>query len=154
MTNTIGFEILQSEIYSSLSAAVEFVSKEKLNPFYLVSDDARRDFPATEDRDQDSVVVGLAPDKFNYENMTQAFNILREKKRLIAIHEGKYFKREDGLALGPGCFVKGLEYSSGVQAIVVGKPNKYFFEAAIPKGCFPSECVMIGDVSSYLLLTL
>jgi len=70
----IGFKLEATEIYSSLSAAVAFVAKEKLNPFYLLSDDARQDFPE-ENKNQalDSVVVGLAPNAFNYEHMNKAF---------------------------------------------------------------------------------
>lgn len=66
--------------------------------------------------------------------------------KLVGIHAGKYYKRLDGLALGPGMFLKGLEYSAGCEASIVGKPNKTFFLSAI--GDFkPEECIMIGDVS-------
>ena len=39
----------------------------------------------------------------------------------------------DGLALGPGCFVTGLEYSADVKAQVVGKPQPEFFRMALEK---------------------
>ncbi|XP_030376641.1 haloacid dehalogenase-like hydrolase domain-containing protein 2 [Scaptodrosophila lebanonensis] len=144
----IGFQLEKSEIYSSLSAANKFVVKEKLNPYYLLTDDARRDFPAEDvTRDLDSVVVGLAPNAFNYEQMNKAFNILLQQKerKLVAIHQGKYYKRADGLALGPGCFVKGLEYATGTTAELIGKPNPYFFRSALPEDLKPEQCVMIGD---------
>ncbi|XP_034098575.1 haloacid dehalogenase-like hydrolase domain-containing protein 2 [Drosophila albomicans] len=144
----IGFQLDVNEIYSSLSAAAAFVSKEQLNPFYLLSDDARQDFP-TEDKSRqlDSVVVGLAPNAFNYEHMNKAFSILLQQKshKLVAVHQGKYYKRSDGLALGPGCFVKGLEYATGSTATVIGKPNPYFFKSALPEGLTAKQCVMIGD---------
>lgn len=41
----IGFKLEATEIYSSLSAAAAFVTNEKLNPLYLLTDDARQDFP-------------------------------------------------------------------------------------------------------------
>ncbi|XP_054742670.1 haloacid dehalogenase-like hydrolase domain-containing protein 2 [Anastrepha obliqua] len=144
----MGFELETSEIFSSLSAAANYVEKEKLNPFYLLSEDARRDFVCTDkERQLDSVVVGLAPDEFYYENLNKAFNLLMANKtnRLIAIHQGKYYKRRDGLALGPGAFIKGLEYATSVRSILIGKPNEYFFRSAIPEGIRPEECVMIGD---------
>lgn len=151
LTKVIGFQIDQQEIYSSLNAAVDYVKKHQLNPFYLLSADARHDFPLPQ-ANPDSVVVGLAPDEFFYENLNTAFNILRSNPQLIAIHEGKYYKREDDqLAIGPGFFTKGLEYSASVKATVVGKPNEYFFRAAIPDGCDPENCVMIGDVSFILV---
>ncbi|KAH8410426.1 hypothetical protein KR215_005521 [Drosophila sulfurigaster] len=153
----IGFQLDVKEIYSSLSAAATFVSKEQLNPFYLLSDDAREDFP-TEDKSRqlDSVVVGLAPNAFNYEHMNKAFSILMQQKshKLVAVHQGKYYKRADGLALGPGCFVKGLEYATGSTATVIGKPNPYFFKSALPEGLTAEQCVMIGDVRVVFLITL
>lgn len=71
---TIGFQLQKEEIYSSLSAAVSYVNKNNLNPYYLVSKDAQTDFPDNDDkRPLDSVVVGLAPDEFYYENLNKAF---------------------------------------------------------------------------------
>lgn len=56
----------------------------------------------------------------------------------------------DGLAIGPGAFVQGLEYSCGVEAELVGKPSQKFFLSAIDGlGVAPEECVMIGDVSMF-----
>lgn len=67
---------------------------------------------------------------------------------LIAIHKARYYKRKDGLALGPGPFVTGLEYATDSKATVVGKPERTFFlEALRGTGCTPEETVMIGDVS-------
>jgi len=100
-----------------------------------------------EESECDSVVVGLAPENFHYECLNKAFNILLKDKcyPLVAVHQGKYYKRNDGLALGPGCFVKGLEYATGRCAKVIGKPNEYFFKKAVPAGVKIEECIMIGD---------
>ncbi|EDW02790.1 haloacid dehalogenase-like hydrolase domain-containing protein 2 [Drosophila grimshawi] len=144
----IGFQLEISEIYSSLSAAATFVLNEKLNPFYLLTSDARKDFPEEDtSRPLDSVVVGLAPNAFDYDHMNKAFNVLLQEKthKLVAVHQGKYYKRADGLALGPGCFVKGLEYATGSTATIIGKPNRFFFQSALPASLRPEECVMIGD---------
>lgn len=68
---------------------------------------------------------------------------------LIAIHKARYYKKKDGLALGPGPFVTGLEYATDRQATVVGKPEQTFFlEALRGTNCMPEEAVMIGDVST------
>jgi len=70
----IGFQVDSSEIYSSLSAAVDFVENERLNPYYILSEDARQDFPPEDTkRYQDSVLIGLAPKAFNYEKLNEAF---------------------------------------------------------------------------------
>ena len=67
---------------------------------------------------------------------------------LIAIHKVRYYKRGDGLALGPGPFVSALEYASDTRAEVVGKPEPMFFQQALQDlGCAAENAVMIGDVS-------
>ena len=64
---------------------------------------------------------------------------------LIAIHEGRYYKSPDGLALGPGAFIKGLEYAANIKADIIGKPTPEFFRAALGD-IEPEEAIMIGDV--------
>lgn len=143
----MGFELDKSEIYSSLIATAKYVKNKNLNPFYLVSCDARKDFPPNINDEFNCVVVGLGPKELNYDNMNKAFRVLMESKdhELIAVHQGRYYKRGDGLALGPGAYIKGLEYAASVEAVLIGKPNRYFFESAIPQGVKPEECIMIGD---------
>ena len=62
--------------------------------------------------------------------------LLLEGCPLIAIHKVRYYKRGDGLALGPGPFVTALEFASDVKAEVVGKPQPSFFQQALEEiGC-------------------
>ncbi len=66
---------------------------------------------------------------------------------LIAIHKARYFKREDGLALGPGPFATALEYAASTTATIVGKPERSFFQEALADmGIKPENALMIGDV--------
>lgn len=78
----IGFtSICKDDMFTSLSAAVQFVKTNQLRPFYLLTEDAKTDFidhaenAATNDLDgsENAVVVGLAPDKFVYESINKAF---------------------------------------------------------------------------------
>ncbi|XP_046746324.1 haloacid dehalogenase-like hydrolase domain-containing protein 2 [Diprion similis] len=143
--NEIGFEIDKNEIFSSLNAVKQVLISRQLNPLLLIDDAAMEDFTdLVKDSPQNAVVVGLAPSKFHYHELNKAFRLLLEGASLIAIHEGRYYKREDGLALGPGPFIKGLEYSSNMKAEVVGKPTAEFFKAALGS-TRPEEAVMIGD---------
>lgn len=72
--------------------------------------------------------------------------LLNPGAKLVAIHQARYFARKDGMCLGPGAFVKGLEYSAGVQAHTVGKPSEDFYRAALDD-VEPEAAIMIGDVS-------
>lgn len=65
---------------------------------------------------------------------------------LIAIHKVRYYKRGDGLALGPGPFVTALEFATDIKAEVCGKPQASFFKQALCEiGCDVQSAVMIGD---------
>ncbi|XP_014287733.1 haloacid dehalogenase-like hydrolase domain-containing protein 2 [Halyomorpha halys] len=141
----LGFDIKQDEIFTSLWAARDLVKKESLRPMYFLDDAAMEDFEGFKSEDNiNAVVIGLAPDKFNWNNLTKAFRLLLNGAKLIAIHAARYYKSPDGLSLGPGPFVKALEYASGTEASIVGKPASNFFCAALDK-VKPTEAVMIGD---------
>ena len=147
--NNIGFDVRTDEIFSSLSCTRQIISQRKLNPELLISEDAMEDFSDLKmdgNRARDSVIIGLAPEHFHYEKLNCAFNLLRRGAKLIAIHSGKYYKRDDGFALGPGFFVKGFEYVAQCTAEVIGKPNSTFFRTALD-GVDPKDALMIGDVS-------
>eukprot|EP00127_Corallochytrium_limacisporum_P000550 Clim_evm6s18 gene=Clim_evmTU6s18 len=135
-----GLEIPEEKVYTSLTACAEWVEANgKENPLLLLSEDAQKDFAHLKkdrsdgaDKNYDAVVMGLAPDEFHYERLTEAMRALLEPEvPLIAAHQGRYFKRPDGLALGPGAIIKGLEFSTGKQAETLGKPSEPFFNRAL-----------------------
>ncbi|CAM4730704.1 unnamed protein product [Leuciscus chuanchicus] len=142
----LNFDLQEREIFTSLTAARNLLEQRAVRPLLLVEDSAREDFTGLETSDPNAVVIGLAPDHFNYQTLNKAFRLILDGAPLIAIHKARYYKRKDGLALGPGPFVTGLEYATDTQATVVGKPEKAFFlEALRDLNCSPEEAVMIGD---------
>ncbi len=45
-----------------------------------------------------------------------------------------------------GAYVAGLEYAAGVEAEVIGKPTRAYFDAALAElDAGPAEAVMVGD---------
>ncbi|CAG5134371.1 unnamed protein product [Candidula unifasciata] len=142
----IGFSVQNEEVFSSLSAARKLLDDRQLRPFFMIDKKALEDFEGISQENPNAVVIGLAPEEFYYEKMNTAMRLLRGGASLIAIHKAKYYKRNDGLALGPGPFVAALEYATDCKAEVVGKPSESFFVSSIASlGCVPSECIMVGD---------
>ncbi|XP_043937780.1 haloacid dehalogenase-like hydrolase domain-containing protein 2 isoform X2 [Protopterus annectens] len=142
----MNFDINEDDIFTSLTAARNLLEQKQVRPFLLVEDSALEDFKGLNTDDPNAVVIGLAPEHFNFQTMNKAFRLILDGAPLIAIHKARYYKRKDGLALGPGPFVTGLEYATDTKAIVVGKPEKTFFlEALRSIGCAPEEAIMIGD---------
>nr|XP_033790770.1 haloacid dehalogenase-like hydrolase domain-containing protein 2 [Geotrypetes seraphini]XP_033790777.1 haloacid dehalogenase-like hydrolase domain-containing protein 2 [Geotrypetes seraphini] len=140
------FDITEDEIFTSLTAARNLLEQKQVRPLLLVDNSALPDFEGIDTNNPNAVVIGLAPEHFSYQTMNKAFRLLLDGAPLIAIHKARYYKRKDGLALGPGPFVTGLEYATDTKATVVGKPEKTFFlEALRSVGCTPEEAIMIGD---------
>lgn len=71
--NEIGFDIQAHEVFTSLSAARQLVASRNLRPMLLLQPDALRDFNDIDCSNPNCVVVGLAPDCFNYETLNKAF---------------------------------------------------------------------------------
>ncbi|VBB30806.1 unnamed protein product [Acanthocheilonema viteae] len=146
----LGLEITRSEIFTSLTAAKDLIKKENLQPALFLEDAALEDFRDlnVDIKKPNAVVIGLAPSKFHFKSLNEAFRLLLCGAKLIAIHKGRYFKQKDGLSLGPGPFVQALEYAADVESQVVGKPEREFFLtalASIDNSLTPQQAVMIGD---------
>ncbi|XP_067106189.1 haloacid dehalogenase-like hydrolase domain-containing protein 2 isoform X2 [Osmerus mordax] len=142
----LNFDLEEREIFTSLSAACRLLEQRRERPLLLVEDSALEDFSGLDTSEPNAVVIGLAPEHFNYQTLNKAFRLVLEGASLIAIHKARYYRRQDGLALGPGPFVAGLEYATERQAEVVGKPEQSFFlEALRELGCSPEDAIMIGD---------
>ncbi|KAK7081045.1 Haloacid dehalogenase-like hydrolase domain-containing protein 2 [Halocaridina rubra] len=67
----IGFDIAKEEIFTSLSAARRLIDKRNLQPYMLIADAAKEEFSDLCQENQNAVLVGLAPEKFDYEHRQQ-----------------------------------------------------------------------------------
>jgi HAD superfamily hydrolase (TIGR01458 family) len=142
-----GFDVKEDEIFSALEALKQFLISEKKGAFLLLKDSVKSEFKDIPSHHIDYVVVGDARENFTYENMNKAFRYLFNGVELIAAAKNKYFKDTDGaLSLDCGAFIVGLEYATGKEARLIGKPNKDFFHLAVERlGLKPEEVAVIGD---------
>lgn len=95
-----------------------------------------------------AVVIGDLGHAWEFGALNQAFRLLMAEPRptLVALGLTRYWRAEDGLRLDAGPFVKALEYASGLEAVVLGKPAAPFFETALALlGTGAAETWMIGD---------
>jgi HAD superfamily hydrolase (TIGR01458 family) len=104
------------------------------------------------DRDADVVLLGGADESdetgqvFSYENLNRAFAELEGGARLVCLHRNRWWQTSRGPLLDAGAFVAGLEYAAGLDAEVVGKPSRAYFEAALAElDASPEDAVMVGD---------
>lgn len=106
------------------------------------------EFDGIDKSNPNCVVIGDAGERFTYENLNAAFRVLISLKNpiLISMGKGRYYKEKGVLTLDNGPYTVGLEHACGTKAIIIGKPAKEFFLAALDSiNVKPEEAVMIGD---------
>jgi HAD superfamily hydrolase (TIGR01458 family) len=85
----------------------------------------------------DAVLIGgcdetLEPNQvFSYMNLARAFAEIQMGAAFYCLHKNKWWQTSRGPMLDGGAFVAGLEYATGVDATVLGKPSPSYFAAAL-----------------------
>jgi len=147
----MGFVISEEEIITPPVAANAYMKDNgKQHAYLLITGDAVEDFEQsscfTPEGRIDCVIIGDAGDKINYASLNTAFRHLMDGAELIALEKDRYWMAPEGLSLSAGPFVSALEFASGKNATVIGKPSKAFFDRALyDLGLRPDQVAMIGD---------
>lgn len=81
-----------------------------------------------------------------YADLDAAFRAIRDGAELVATQLGRVARRDDGEHLDTGGWVRLLEYATGVEARVLGKPSPEFFRLALETvGGVPEHALVVGD---------
>ena len=144
---SFGLSVRPEDVFTPAQAAVAWLSARGHAPHLLVHPALEEDFSACPQDGPAAVVVGDAREHFTYARLNAAFRLLIAGAPLVALAENRVFRDADGeLSLDAGAFVKALEFSSGAQALVIGKPAQAFFAAAAESmGLELAAAAMIGD---------
>lgn len=148
--NEIGLSVEYNEIYTPVIASFNYLrTSDYNNVFTLVSNelyDCYNDFRKNDSK-VDYVVVGNFRDRFEYSLINEAFRHINKGAKILALKKSRYFYSDkDTKNLDTGSFVKLLEYATGKDAIVLGKPGHEFFMTAIKSMKLkPEEVVVVGD---------
>ena len=147
--HALGFPIEAQEILSPPTATCDYLRQRKPRScYFLVSEAVRDEFRefSTSMTAPDAVVIGDIGRAWTYDVVNRIFQMIMAGAELIALHKGKFWQTPEGLRVDIGAFIAGLEYATGVQATVTGKPSPAFFQAAIHALDRPKdEIVMVGD---------
>jgi HAD superfamily hydrolase (TIGR01458 family) len=99
-----------------------------------------------DDTNPDTVVVGDLGEEWTYDRLNSAFRALMGGARLVAIQRNRFWDPGQGLCLDAGPFVAALEYASGREAVLVGKPSTPFFNTAAGfLGVHSDRVAVVGD---------
>lgn len=145
----LGLEADPSELLTPATLAARRCAEAGYESVSLVVlDDLREDLEGLEERGDsvDAVIVGDLGDRWDYDVLNRAFRRLMDGADLIALQKNRYWETSEGLSLDAGPFVSALEYATGREAEVVGKPAPAFFDLALGElGLSADRAAMVGD---------
>ncbi len=93
---------------------------------------------------QAQLVVVAGHDELHFNELRVATQAVLEGAELIGAGRDPTFPREDGLWPGTGAIVAALEYATGREARIIGKPQPQMFRAALDR-LGPGNALMVGD---------
>jgi len=133
----MGFELDDLELQTTPGAAARELSGKRV--LALVMEAIVPDLDGLElvGHDAEAVLIGgcdetLEPNQvFSYMNMARAFSEIQMGASFYCLHKNKWWQTSRGPMLDGGAFVAGLEYATGVEATVLGKPSPSYFAAAL-----------------------
>jgi len=147
----LGFAVAENELITPAALALRVCRERGHRRVALfVQEDVEVDFAGVEkttgDSGADAVIVGDLGEAWDYAALNAAFRLVIDGADLIALQKNRFWRRADGLSLDVGPFVAALEYATGRDATVVGKPASAFFEHALADaGAAAADAVMVGD---------
>ncbi len=100
-----------------------------------------------DEENPEAIVVGDIEDKWNYQIVNDIFKKVFAGADLVAMHKNKFWNPEGELLIDAGAFITGIEYASGKEAILIGKPSPLYFKAALESidAKIEDGFFMIGD---------
>jgi HAD superfamily hydrolase (TIGR01458 family) len=149
---TLGFELDDDELQTTARAAARQLAGKRV--FALVMGAIVPDLEGIElvGDHADAVLLGgcdetTEPNQvFSWMNLGRAFAEVQMGAELYCLHKNKWWQTSRGPLLDAGAFVAGIEYATGVDATVVGKPSPAYFAAALDAlGAEPELTWMVTD---------
>ena len=133
----MGFELEDDELQTTPIAAAQELGGRRV--YALVMSAIVPDLAGIElvGEDADAVLVGgcdetVEPNQvFSYMNLARAFDEIQAGADLFCLHKNRWWQTARGPMLDGGAFVAALEYATGVDATVVGKPSAASYAAAL-----------------------
>jgi HAD superfamily hydrolase (TIGR01458 family) len=148
----LGFDVEPYELHTTANAAVHALREKRvlaLTMSAIVEDLTDLELVG---ESADAVLIGGAGEAdetgrvFSYMNLVRAFAELDGGAELFCLHKNRWWQTDLGPMLDTGAIVAALEYATGAEATVLGKPSAAYFAAALEELDADADMAwMVGD---------
>lgn len=152
-----GIEVGVERIFSSASVTVTYLQEHFAtgDTIYVIGEsgliatlqEAGFDVRTGADQpDEVAAVIGSMDYALTYDKLAAANRLIRGGARFIQTNPDKTLPTPHGFAPGAGSIMAALVAASGVEPVIIGKPETALYEAAMRAfGSEPQRTAMIGD---------
>ena len=147
--NHLGFHVLEEEVVTASWATARYL--EALNPkscWVMLKGKGIEEFSHINQNQENPeyIVLGDYRDGFNFENMNKVLKFLLEGARLIVMIPEKVDHSLGRVELTVGAYGRMLADAAEIEAVYIGKPGSYMFDAAIESMQIDrGRVLMVGD---------
>ncbi len=145
----LGFEVSSEELVTPAALARQHcVDAGHQEVALIMNENVKEDFGGLEESEDSpgAVIMGDLGERFGFAILNSAFRMVMDGAELIALQKNRFWLTTDGLSLDAGPFVAAIEFASGREALVVGKPSEAFFRLVLEgAGATPERAAIIGD---------
>ena len=145
----MGLELDPGEVLTAPLAAASWLEKKGLwNLSLCVPEATHADFGhfTVNETSPQAVIVGDLGEAWDFTRLNDAFRHIMDGAEFVALQRNRYWDTGEGLALDAGTFVTALEYATGRDAMLAGKPSAMFFQAAAESmGVELCNLAVVGD---------
>lgn len=148
----MGIHLLPSQIVTPLTVTVEYIKEHypKGARVYVVSEPALKqevEKAGFQLADENVAVVVVSMDRsLTYETLKTASLLIREGALFIGTNPDPFYPDEEGLLPSAGAIVVTIAASTEREPLIMGKPERYLYNAALDYLELPrSQVAVIGD---------
>lgn len=150
--NSVSVPARPEQVITSAVATADYISRTypPETPVYIIGETgihqalAGRGYHEDPER-AELVIVGLDT-QLTYQKLKIATLRIRAGAKFIGTNGDRTFPIPEGLVPGNGSLLAAIQTATGVEPVVIGKPERIMFEVALQRlGTTPAQTLMIGD---------
>jgi 4-nitrophenyl phosphatase len=149
-----GAPVSESQVITSAQAAARFLQQQVRpgSPVYVVGERGLRTavreagMHIVDRAEEAEVVVAGLERGLSWDHLAEATLAIRAGALFVATNTDATFPSERGLLPGAGALIAALQTASGVNPVIIGKPEPRLFLAAVEQlGTPPARTLVVGD---------
>ena len=150
--NDLGVQIPPNKVITSAMATAEYLREHQDGNVFVIGEAPLRQailsagFEICESAQEASAVVVGLDREISWQKLSEAAYAIGSGAVFIGTNPDPSFPTERGITIGNGAMLAAISAATGVQPIIIGKPETYLYHYALRKlGTKPVETLALGD---------